>query len=106
MESMFAVLETGGKQYKVSAGEKLKIEKLKVPEEGKFEFDKVLMVAHGDTVKVGNPYLNGAKVAAEVLRQGRHEKQIVFKYHSKTRERKKKGHRQPFTEVKITDIKF
>ncbi|MEK7195445.1 MAG: 50S ribosomal protein L21, partial [Patescibacteria group bacterium] len=96
----FAVIETGGKQYRVAAGEKLKIEKV-VPKTGNgFSFDKVLLLADGDNVKIGTPYIEGAKVEADVLGQGRDRKKIVFKYHSKTRYRKKKGHRQHFTEVK------
>jgi len=67
--------------------------------------DKVLLVAEGDDVKVGTPYIEGAKVETKVLRQGRGKKEIVFKYHSKTRYRKKKGHRQHFTELEILSIK-
>ncbi|MFA5386247.1 MAG: 50S ribosomal protein L21 [Candidatus Paceibacterota bacterium] len=98
-----AVIETGGKQYKVSEGQKLKIEKLAVDKDGKVIFDKVLLVADKDT-KIGGPYLKGEKVEAKVVRQGRDKKKIVFRYHSKTRYRKKKGHRQPFTEVEITKV--
>jgi len=98
-----AVIETGGKQYKVSEGQKLKIEKLAVEKDGKVIFDKVLLVSDKDT-EVGTPYLKGEKVEAKVVRQGRDKKKIVFRYHSKTRYRKKKGHRQPFTEVEITKI--
>ncbi|MEX2033128.1 MAG: 50S ribosomal protein L21 [Candidatus Colwellbacteria bacterium] len=101
---MFAVIETGGKQYRVSPGTKIKVEKL-APEGEDFVFDKVLLVSDGKEVKVGKPYLEGSKVEAKVVKQGRARKIIVFRYHSKTRYRKKKGHRQPFTEVEVTKIK-
>ncbi len=102
---MFAVIETGGKQYKVAQGQKLKIEKLETEAGSAVSFDKVLLKGEGENVTVGAPYINGAKVEAKVVQQGRADKVIVFKYHSKTRYRKKKGHRQPFTEVEITSIK-
>lgn len=118
--SRFAVIETGGKQYKVSAGQKIKVEKLNTAPGGKFSFDKVLLVAEGRgngprgsassqresaiDVRIGTPYIDGAKVEAEIVRQARDKKKIVFRYHSKTRYRKKKGHRQHFTEAKITRI--
>lgn len=101
----FAVIETGGKQYKVSPGQKVKIEKLETKQGDVLSFDKVLLVADGENVKIGAPYVEGAKVEAKVLKQGRGRKVIVFKYHSKTRYRKKKGHRQHFTEVEVTNIK-
>lgn len=101
--SQFAVIETGGKQYKVQPGTKIKVEKL--PTEGEsFVFDKVLLVGEGEKVEIGKPYLQGAKVEAKVLRQARARKVIVFRYKSKTRQRKKKGHRQHFTEVEIIKI--
>lgn len=100
----FAVIETGGKQYKVAPGEKVKVEKLDVKEGDSFKFDKVLLTADGDTVEVGAPYVKGAVVEAKVLEQGRADKVIVFKYHSKTRYRKRKGHRQMFTELEIVKI--
>ena len=100
----FAIIETGGKQYKVSDGQRLRVEKLETPAGEDFVFDKVLLVANGDEVKIGAPYITGAKVAAKVVRALRDKKKIVFKYHSKTRYRKKKGHRQPLTEVEITKI--
>ena len=100
----FAVIETGGKQYKVFAGQKLKVEKLEVEQGAALTFDKVLLVADGEDVKVGVPYVEGAKVETKVLSQGRHDKKIVFKYHSKTRYKKKKGHRQHYTELEILNI--
>ena len=100
---MFAVIETGGKQYRVSPGTKIKVEKLASEGEA-FVFDKVLLVSDSKELKIGKPYLEGSKVEAKVLGQGRAKKKIVFRYHSKTRYRKKKGHRQPFTEVEVTKI--
>ena len=100
----FAIIETGGKQYKVSLGKKVKVEKLLAEEGGSITFDKVLLVAKGDSVKVGTPYIEGASVETKVLRQARDRKKIVFKYHSKTRYRKKKGHRQHFTEVEVVGV--
>lgn len=102
--SAFVVIETGGKQYKVSVGQKLRIEKLNAKEGEHFIFDKVLLAVDGDTVRVGTPHISGQKVEAKVLRQARDKKKIVFRYHPKTRYRKKKGHRQHFTEVAITKI--
>ncbi|MBI2515215.1 50S ribosomal protein L21 [Candidatus Wolfebacteria bacterium] len=102
----FAIIQTGGKQYKVSPGQKIRIEKVEPNEEGNFVFDKVLLVAEQDgEVKIGTPYVSGAKVEGKVLKQGRDKKKIIFRYHSKTRYRKKKGHRQPFTEVLVDKIK-
>ena len=98
-----AVIETGGKQYTVTSGTKLKIEKLAHDGAGT-SFDKVLLRADGDTVEIGHPYVNGATVKAKILRDARDKKKIVFKYHSKNRSRKKKGHRQEFTEVEITNL--
>jgi len=100
----FAVIESGGKQYRVSAGQKLKVEKLSAKEGESFVFDKVLLQVDGDKVEVGTPYLSGAKVEGKVLRQARGPKKIVFKYKSKTRRKTKKGHRQSFTELEITKV--
>lgn len=100
----FAVIATGGKQYRVSPGARVKVERLEAEAGGAVTFDKVLLAADGDAVKIGTPYLSGATVEGKVLAQGRARKVIVFKYHSKTRYKKKKGHRQPFTEVQITKI--
>lgn len=99
-----AVIKTGGKQYLVKEGDKLKLEKISAPESGNIEFDKVLLMADKE-VKIGAPLVEGAKVSARVLKQGRSKKVIVFHYHSKTRYKKKAGHRQHFTEVEITGIK-
>lgn len=97
----FAVIETGGKQYKVSADQRIRIEKLPVPEGEIVVFDKVLLTSGDGDIKIGTPYIDGKKINGKVLKQGRDRKKIVFKYHSKTRYRKKKGHRQHFTEVQI-----
>lgn len=103
---MFAIIQTGGKQYKVSAGEKIKIEKLSAQAGESVAFDKILLTADGENVKIGTPYVEGAKVEGKVLKQGREKKKIVFRYHSKTRYRKKKGHRQNFTEVEIGELVY
>lgn len=100
----FAIIETGGKQYKVITGKKLKIEKKEGDKDAILKFDKVLLVADGDKVEIGTPYVSGAVVEGTLVRQGRDKKKIVFKYHSKARYRKKKGHRQAFTETVITEI--
>ncbi len=97
----FYIIETGGKQYLVSPGQKIKVEKLNAEEGMAVVFDKVLLAADGDKVEIGKPYLDGARVEAEVTENGRAKKVIVFKYKSKTRLRKKRGHRQHYTEVKI-----
>ena len=102
--SKFSVIETGGKQYKVSVGQKLKVEKLDAKEGGVFTFDKVLLTSDEAQVQVGTPYVSGAKVEGKVLRQARGPKKIVFKYKSKTRRKTKKGHRQSFTELEITKV--
>lgn len=102
---MFSVIETGGKQYKVTVGEKIKVEKLAGETGDAVVFDKVLLLAASDSdVQVGAPYVKGAKVSGEIVQQGRAEKVIVFKYRPKKREKKKKGHRQSFTEVSIKSI--
>lgn len=107
----FAVIETGGKQYKVSAGQKIKIEKLAGNAGDSLVFDKVLLTADlpagrqaATQAEIGTPYLDGEKVSAKVVKQARERKKIVFRYHSKTRYRKKKGHRQQFTEVEIVSV--
>ncbi|MDO8601947.1 MAG: 50S ribosomal protein L21 [bacterium] len=100
----FAVIQTGGKQYRVAVGNKLKIEKIESAVDGSVVFDKVLLTVDGESVNFGTPLISGAKVEGKVLQQGRAKKVIVFKYHSKTRRRKKNGHRQPFTEVEIVKI--
>jgi|SRR3989344_5179071 len=100
----FAIIETGGKQYLVKPGVKLKVEKLPGEKDASVAFDKVLLHVNGDSLEVGSPYISGASVSGTIQKQARERKKIVFKYHSKTRYRKKKGHRQHFTEVEITKI--
>ncbi|PIP29704.1 50S ribosomal protein L21 [Candidatus Jorgensenbacteria bacterium CG10_big_fil_rev_8_21_14_0_10_54_38] len=102
----FAVIETGGKQYRVKAGDVLRVEKLadEVEAGAKITFDKVLLKAEGEKVEVGTPYLKGAVVEGEAKGNVRGERKMVFRYHSKTRYRKKKTHRQRYTEVRITRI--
>lgn len=97
---MFAIIETGGKQYRVEEGLELFIEKLNVEAEAEVVFDKVLMVNE----KIGTPYVDGAKVKATVVKNGKAKKIIVYKYKSKKNYHKKQGHRQPYTKVKITAI--
>ena len=101
----FAIVETGGKQYSVQPGKKLKVEKLIAEAGAVLVLDKVLLVVDGEDVKIGAPYVEGAFVEAKVLKQGKERTKIVFKYHSKTRRRKKKGHRQKFTELEVISIK-
>jgi large subunit ribosomal protein L21 len=100
---MFAVIQTGGKQYRVSQGDKLKVEKLVGDVGSTITFDKVLLIA-GDSVKVGAPLIAGAKVEAQIVTQGRGPKIIVYKFKRRKNYRRKNGHRQPFTEVKVTGI--
>ncbi len=100
---MYAIIATGGKQYKVSEGDIITIEKLDVPTGETVAFDQVLSVSDG-TLKVGNPYLESATVDATVLGQGRAKKVIVYKYKRKDRYRKKQGHRQYYTKVRIDKI--
>ncbi|OGN16740.1 MAG: 50S ribosomal protein L21 [Candidatus Yanofskybacteria bacterium RIFCSPHIGHO2_02_FULL_50_12] len=100
---MFAVIKTGGKQYKVSEGDVLMVEKLNV-EGDSITFDQVLMTADGETINLGKPILSGVMVTAKVLEEGKAKKKMVFRYKAKTRQRKKKGHRQPYTKVQITKI--
>ncbi|MDD5146595.1 MAG: 50S ribosomal protein L21 [Candidatus Pacebacteria bacterium] len=101
----FAVIKTGGKQYVVEPGKKLKVEKLEV-KEGQKEvvFDNVLLAEKQNKLEIGTPKVGGAKVTAKVLREGKGDKVIIFKYKAKKRSRVKKGHRQSFTEVEVTKI--
>ena len=101
---MIAVIETGGKQYVVEPGKELILEKLDVPEGKEVIFDKVLLVEGKGGVMIGKPLVEGVKVKARVLEHGKGKKIIVFRYRPKTRYKKKKGHRQPYTKVKIEEI--
>ena len=102
---MYAVIKTGGKQYKVSEGEKVRIEKLSYDVNSEVEFTEVLMVVNNGDVKVGKPVVEGAKVVATVVANGKGDKVVSFKYKPKTGFHVKKGHRQPYTEVTIKSIK-
>ena len=100
---MYAVIKTGGKQYRVCEGDRLRVEKLPGDVGSAIEFEDVLMLG-GDKVAIGRPTVSGAKVKAEILAQDRAKKVIVFKMKRRKRYRRKRGHRQPFTDVKITGI--
>ncbi|MCL2574165.1 MAG: 50S ribosomal protein L21 [Defluviitaleaceae bacterium] len=101
---MYAIVETGGKQYDVRIGDTIKVEKIELAEGEKVTLDKVLLVSGGDAPKVGVPYVAGASVSASVVAQDKANKVIVYKYKSKKGYHKKKGHRQPFTSLKIEAI--
>ncbi len=101
---MYAVIESGGKQYKVTEGQVLKLEKLPLDVEQTVSFDKVLMIADGDKVQLGAPYVSGKAVTATVVAQGRHKKIKVLKFRRRKHHMKQMGHRQYFTQVKITAI--
>jgi large subunit ribosomal protein L21 len=101
---MFAVVETGGKQYKVAVGDKLKVEKISVEAGESVSLDRVLMVSDGDDVSVGKPVLEGRSVTATVLDQGKHAKIRVFKMKRRKGYRRTQGHRQQYTELEITAI--
>ena len=101
---MYAVIETGGKQYKVEAGDVLYIEKLAVEENADVTFDKVVAVGAEDGIKVGTPYVEGASVSAKALKNGKAKKVTVFTYKPKKNEKRKLGHRQPYTKVEISAI--
>lgn len=101
---MYAVFKTGGKQYRASQGEKLKVEKLDAAAGDTVEFGDVLMVGEGATVKVGKPLISGARVTATVVAQDRHDKITVIKFKRRTTYKRMHGHRQAFTLVEITGI--
>ena len=101
---MYAVVQTGGKQYRVSEGLYLKVEKIDVEEGGSVELDKVLMVADGDNITVGSPYLEGGKVTATVKSHGRAKKVHILKFKRRKHHMKRQGHRQYYTELEVTGI--
>lgn len=103
-EIIYAVIRTGGKQYRVEPGQVLAVDRLTAEEGQRLELTEVLMVSEGDTLAVGNPTVAGAKVIAEVVGHGRADKVVVGKYKAKTRYRRKAGHRQPFTTLAIREI--
>jgi len=101
---MFAVIRTGGKQYLVSPGDKIKIEKLKKEEGKEITFTDILLLEKSNKLEIGNPKVKGAKVIGKILKQDKAKKIIILKYKPKSRYKKKTGHRQPFTEVEILKI--
>ncbi len=101
---MYAIIATGGKQYRVKEGDEIIIEKLNVADGEAVVFDQVLAAGEGADIKVGTPYIEGAKVEAKAVESGKGPKVIIFKYKNKKDYRNKKGHRQPFTKVKIESI--
>ncbi len=101
---MYAVIKTGGKQYRVSQGDKLRVEKLDVAEGDDVELGEVLMVVDGDDVKIGAPLLDGGKVTAQVRAHGRADKVEIIKFRRRKHHMKRQGHRQAFTELEITGI--
>jgi len=101
---MYAIFETGSKQYKVKEGDVITVEKLSLEAGASHVFDSVLAISSGDDLKIGTPTVAGAKIEATVIEEGKHKKVIVFKYKPKKGFSKKKGHRQPFTKLKIEKI--
>jgi len=101
---MYAVIVTGGKQYRVSQGDKVRVEKLEAAEGDSVELDKVLMVVDGDDVKIGTPVLESGKVTAEVKAHGRGDKVKIIKFRRRKHHMKRQGHRQAYTELEITGI--
>ena len=101
---MYAIIETGGKQYKVEAGDVLFIEKLDVEADSEVTFDKVIAVGSDDGIKVGAPYVDGATVSAKAIKNGKGKKIVVMTYKPKKNAKRKKGHRQPYTKVEISSI--
>ena len=101
---MYAVVKTGGKQYKAALGDVLRVERIKAEPGSSVTLDEVLMVADGDKVSVGTPLLSGSKVSAEVLNHGRLDKVRIVKFRRRKHSRTTQGHRQHYTELKITDI--
>lgn len=101
---MYAVIATGGKQYRVAQGDVIRVEKLEGAEGSSIDFDNVLMVGEGESVKVGTPYVEGGKVSATIKAHGRGEKVEIVKFRRRKHHRKQMGHRQDYTEVEITGI--
>ena len=101
---MYAVIETGGKQHRVTEGELIRVEKIEAETGSTIDFDRVLMVGEGETIKVGTPVVDGAKVSAEVVQHGRGDKVTILKFKRRKHHMKRQGHRQWFTEIKITAI--
>lgn len=101
---MYAVIVTGGKQYRVAQGDTLRVEKLEAAEGDSVDFDKVLMVADGDDIRIGAPYVDGGKVTAQVKAHGRGNKVEIIKFRRRKHHMKHQGHRQAYTELEITGI--
>ena len=101
---MYAVIKTGGKQYRVVAGERLKVEKLVAEVGNVVTLDKILMIADGDAITIGSPLIAGATINATVLSHGRGDKVMIFKFRRRKHYRKTQGHRQSYTEIQIGDI--
>lgn len=101
---MYAVMESGGKQYRVEKDDIVFLEKLEAKEGDSVSFDKVLLISNEEGIEIGKPYIENAKVEAKVLENGKAKKIIVYKYKAKKNYRKKQGHRQPFTKVQINSI--
>jgi len=104
VQRVYAVIKTGGKQYRVQQGDVIFVEKLNAQADEAVTFDEVLLVGDADQSKVGTPVVKGAKVEGKVLAQVKGKKIVVYKYKAKKNERKKQGHRQPYTKVEITAI--
>ena len=104
VQRVYAVIQTGGKQYRVQQGDVIYVEKIDAQADETVTFDKVLLVGEGEAVKVGTPAVDGAKVEGKVLAQVKGQKIVVYKYKAKKNERKKQGHRQPYTKVEITEV--
>jgi large subunit ribosomal protein L21 len=102
--NMYAVIETGGKQYRVTEGQTLRVEKLGAEVGANVDMDKILMVANGDDIKIGKPYVDGGKVTATIKSHGRGEKVRIIKFRRRKHSRKTQGHRQSYTELEITGI--
>jgi large subunit ribosomal protein L21 len=101
---MYAVIKTGGKQYKVEQGQKLRVEKIDAESGASVELDKVLMIADGDNVTIGTPYVDGGKVTATITEHGRGKKIRIIKFRRRKHHKKTQGHRQAYTELEITGI--
>lgn len=102
---MLAVIKTGGKQYLVEPGTKIKVEKIEKPEGEEISFSDVLLLEKNNKIEIGNPVVKGSEVLAKIVKHGKQEKVIIFKYKPKKRYKRKIGHRQPFTEIEILSIK-
>jgi len=101
---MYAVIETGGKQYRVSQGQRIRVEKLSADEGASVDLDKVLMLANGEDIKLGKPYVDGGKVTATIKAHGRGNKVMIIKFRRRKHHKKTQGHRQAYTEIEITGI--